>query len=65
MKFNKQRTWFSGDLEWAVIKRFSDDRFALYHKGEISYFDFVGLFNTTDEINNYFKTHKEKRQAKL
>lgn len=57
MKFNNQRTWFSEDLEWAVIKRFSDNRLALYRKGEISYFDFVGLFNTTDEINDYFKTH--------
>ena len=58
MKFNKQRTWFSGDLEWAVIKRFSDDRLALYRKGEVSYYNFVDLFDTVDEINDYFKNHK-------
>ena len=58
MKFNKQRTWFSEDLEWAVIKRFSDDRLALYRKGEVSYYNFVDLFDTVDEINDYFKNHK-------
>ena len=59
MKFNKQRTWFSGDLEWAVIKRFSDDKLVLYRKGKISYFDFTGFIcDTPDEINEYIKNHE-------
>lgn len=59
MRFNKQRTWFSEDFRWAVIKRFSDDRFALYRKGKVSYYDFIDLFDTVEEINNYFKDHPE------
>ena len=59
MKFNKQRTWFSEDLEWAVIKRFSDDKLVLYRKGKISYFDFTGFIcDTPDEINEYIKNHE-------
>lgn len=59
MRFNKQRTWFSEDGKWAVIKRFSDNKLVLYRKGKVSYFDFTGhIFETPTNIYEYIRNHK-------